>query len=110
MTATGVALLFLFWVFAPDSFTYDWLALIDGDILAYEKAAAAEDRLDWEGDGKPAQFLKKEPEEVFAEVDAQVRGYLRKLGAERVIVCLSDPDANWRKSVYPLYKSNRLKT
>jgi hypothetical protein len=24
MTATGVALLFLFWVFAPDSFTYDW--------------------------------------------------------------------------------------
>jgi DNA polymerase-1 len=84
------------------------IALIDGDILAYEKAAAAEDRLDWEGDGKPAQFLKKEPEEVFAEVDAQVRGYLRSVGAKRALVCLSDPDANWRKAIYPLYKSNRI--
>jgi DNA polymerase-1 len=83
------------------------IALIDGDILAYERAAAAEERYDWNGDGKPAQLLKKEPEEVFAEVEADLLGYRQKLGARRLIVCLSDPKVNWRKSVYPLYKSNR---
>jgi DNA polymerase-1 len=85
------------------------IALIDGDILAYEKAAVAEQRYDWNGDGQPTQTLVKEPAEVFAEVDAALRAYGRQLGAQRVIVCLSD-DANWRKGIYPLYKSNRLKT
>ena len=86
------------------------IALIDGDILAYEKAATAETRYDWNQDGNPTQVLKKEPAEVFAEVDRALAGYRRLLGAQRVVVCLSDPDSNWRKGIYPLYKSNRLKT
>jgi DNA polymerase-1 len=84
------------------------IALIDGDILAYEKAATAETRYDWNGDGQPAQTLRKEPEEVFEEVDREIATLRRKLGATRSVVCLSDPDANWRKGIYPLYKSNRV--
>jgi DNA polymerase-1 len=87
------------------------IALIDGDILAYEKASSAEHRFDWEGDGKPSQVLRKEREEVFAEVDQALRGYARTLGASRVVVCLSDLTGNYfRKTLYPLYKASRVGT
>ena len=85
------------------------IALIDGDLLAYEKASAAEERFDWNEDGKPAQVLKKDLSEVCADVDRAIASYRRKLGAKRAVVCLSDLTGNYfRKSLYPFYKGNRV--
>jgi DNA polymerase-1 len=87
------------------------IALIDGDILAYEKASAAEVRYDWNGDKDPAITLKKDPEDVFAEVGRTIDGIRRRLGATRAVVCLSDLDSKyWRKDIYPFYKAARVKT
>jgi DNA polymerase-1 len=85
------------------------IALIDGDLLAYSRASAAEERYDWNGDGKPSQVLKKDLSEVCLEVDRAIASYRRKLGATRAVVCLSDLTGNYfRKAIYPFYKGNRV--
>src|SRR5690554_2750865 len=79
------------------------IALLDGDIFAYEIAAGAEEPINW-GDGFWTLHAFEEP--ARARLTGRINELTEAVGADRAIVCLSDKD-NWRYSVLPTYKSNR---
>lgn len=77
--------------------------LIDGDLFAYQTAAAEERAYEWE----PGQWTYTADATQGAEnLDAALDHFAEHLGASRVIVTISDRE-NWRKEVMPSYKSNR---
>lgn len=82
------------------------IALIDGDILAYQASVVSERETDW-GDG--LWTLHAWEEEAIAAFQTQLNGILNKLGTESFIIAFSD-SKNWRKDVLPTYKSNRANT
>lgn len=77
--------------------------LVDGDLWAYRTAAATEKSTDF-GDG---QFvLTADAEAGKFNLDALMDDFLHTLGADRIIVAISD-ERNFRKEILPTYKSNR---
>lgn len=77
--------------------------LVDGDLWAYRTAAATEKSTDF-GDG---QFvLTADADAGKFNLDALMDEFMDTLGAERIIVAISD-ERNFRKEVLPSYKSNR---
>ncbi|HCL3314588.1 TPA: hypothetical protein N2A14_002596 [Pseudomonas aeruginosa] len=80
------------------------IALIDGDVFAYEIAAGAEEATHW-GDGLWTLHAWEEP--AKARLLGRIDELGRAIGADRIIVALSDSD-NWRKQVLPSYKENRV--
>ncbi|GGX91075.1 hypothetical protein GCM10007160_18190 [Litchfieldella qijiaojingensis] len=79
------------------------IALLDGDIFAYEQAASAEEPIHW-GDGFWTLHAFEEP--AITKLDDRVSKAAEAVGADRIIIALSD-DENWRKDVLPTYKGNR---
>lgn len=79
------------------------IALVDGDIFAFEIAAGSEEATHW-GDGLWTLHAWEEP--AKAKLLGRVEELGCTIGAERIIVALSDAD-NWRKDVLPTYKENR---
>lgn len=79
------------------------IALMDGDIFAYEIAAGAEEPIHW-GDGLWTLHAWEEPAKV--RLEGRIEELSDSIGADRIIVALSD-DTNWRKDVLPSYKENR---
>lgn len=79
------------------------IGLIDGDIFAYEIAAAAEKPTDW-GDG--LWTLHAEADLAIVRLDDRLEQLKEATNADRLIVCLSDSE-NFRNKVLPTYKSNR---
>lgn len=81
--------------------------LIDADIIAYRASASNEQRIDW-GDG----VVSCEADFDGAKRDARdtLDALVEQLEATDLIVCLSDDFSNWRKDIYPLYKTNRAET
>ena len=77
--------------------------LIDGDIDAYQIASKCETKIDW-GDG--IETKSADSEEAKRQIDTRYRALKRMLGADRLIVCLSDSQ-NFRKDILPTYKANR---
>lgn len=77
--------------------------LIDGDIIVYQIASASETPIDWGEDFWTLHADAASAKEFLAD---RIRVIQEKLDAERVIIALSD-DLNFRKSIYPKYKSNR---
>lgn len=77
--------------------------LIDGDIDAYQIAARCETKVDW-GDG--IESKSADSEEAKKQIDERYRALKKMLGADRLVVCLSDSQ-NFRKEILPTYKSNR---
>lgn len=77
--------------------------LIDGDIEAYRAAIFHESAVDW-GDGE----VHKIPSlaHSYAMMADAIADYKEKLGADKVIVCLSS-DMNWRKEIWSEYKAHR---
>jgi 5'-3' exonuclease len=82
----------------------DTIALIDGDIFAYEAAAGAEKPIDW-GDG--LWTLHAFEDEAQQRMTSRIEALAESVGADRIIVALSDKE-NWRYGVLPTYKSNRI--
>jgi DNA polymerase-1 len=80
------------------------ILLIDGDIVAYMFAAASEQTIDW-GDGVVTCSANLDTAKL--NVDEHITGLLEELKATEYAVALSDPDVNFRKSIYPPYKSHR---
>lgn len=80
------------------------IALMDGDIFAYEVAAGAEEPVNW-GDGLWTLHSFEDPAE--ARLLSRIDDLAERVGADRIIVALSDED-NWRKDVLPSYKENRV--
>lgn len=81
-------------------------ALIDADILAYQAASYAEQPTDW---GEGLWTLHAFEADAEAKFVALIDSVVEKVGAEEVILALSD-SSNWRKEVLPTYKSNRAGT
>jgi len=81
-------------------------ALIDGDIIAYKHASAAEVPVEWEDD---LWTLHADANEARVAIDAEIASIKETLHAEVVVVAVSDK-GNFRKSLYPEYKANRAKT
>lgn len=82
------------------------LILIDGDILCYTSAAKVEKTIDW---GDDFYTLHSDLREAKQRVDVDIVEFVETLGGTDFKVCLSDP-ANFRKNIYPQYKSNRAGT
>lgn len=79
------------------------IGLMDGDIFTYEIAAGAEEAVNW-GDGFWTLHAWEEP--AIARLDSRMEELRDSIGADRLIVALTDDD-NWRTKVLPSYKSNR---
>jgi DNA polymerase-1 len=77
--------------------------LIDGDVVAYKAAAAVESEIDW---GDDLWTLHSDLDEAKTVVLNQLLGWKDRLEAKDIIVAFSD-SLNFRKDIYPLYKSNR---
>ena len=80
------------------------LLLIDGDILCYKAAWKAQDSIDWE-DGEDCQLIA-DVKIADRYLDRAVATISEALESESIAVCLSDT-VNWRKELWPEYKSNR---
>ncbi len=77
--------------------------LIDGDILAYQNAAANEKSIDW-GDG--IKTATGSLDEAKKACDQKIKEWKKMLGASEAIVCLTDSQ-NFRKEILPSYKAHR---
>lgn len=77
--------------------------LIDGDVVAFQTAAAEEKAFELE----PGQWTyAADANQGKANVDLAIDYYQNILDADRVVVAISDKE-NWRKEVLPTYKANR---
>lgn len=82
--------------------------LIDADIVAYKVASTSERSTDFNRDGNPAVSVDRP--RARREAEKLVNGYAKKLKADSIIICLTDPDVNWRKEYEPTYKAFRQDT
>ena len=77
--------------------------LMDTDIFAYRGACINEDKTAF---GKYVWDF----EDACESVDQVIAELSENLKADRIIMCLSDEEANWRKDVLPTYKAARKET
>lgn len=83
--------------------------LLDADLLAYKASSANQRSYDWNGDGNKAVAADEEAARRYA--DQRVDKLADKLKANKVLVCLSDDFASFRKDrVDPTYKAIRATT
>ncbi len=81
--------------------------LIDADVVIYEVAQSAEIAVNWADAGDPDLWtLHARQGETEGRFSAAIAALKAELGADEVILCLTD-GKNWRLDVYPPYKSNR---
>lgn len=80
--------------------------LVDADIVAYQFASAVQKNYQWPN-GVASVDITKSDKEIIENVDDYLLTLKDYLEADRMIVCLSDPDVNFRKSVLPSYKGHR---
>lgn len=81
--------------------------LLDADIVAYKVACLNQTDFDWGDTGKSRVV---DPIKARKDTDELIGEYCTTLKANKVIVCLSDPNANFRKELSGgTYKSNRAK-
>ncbi len=80
------------------------MILIDGDILVYKYACTNQTKIDW---GDDCQSITTNEARAFDTIRELIYKWTERLRANEVRVCLSDASVNWRKQVFPDYKSNR---
>jgi DNA polymerase-1 len=80
------------------------ILLIDGDIIAFKAACAAETGVSFDG-GDTYAATASLPEASFL-AENMLAALLEKFGTSEHLLAFSDA-ANWRKAVYPPYKANR---
>lgn len=78
--------------------------LVDGDVVAYKVAASIERPVNW-GDG--IWTLHSCSAEGKDAVDSTIGKWAEALKADRVIIALTDQEANWRLDLWPAYKAHR---
>ncbi len=79
----------------------------DADIPLYQAASSAEFEMDWGEDIWSLSTDLAEAKDIFRQ---QVDNIKKKTGVSQAVFCLTDPHHNFRKDVYPSYKSGRKKT
>lgn len=78
--------------------------LIDADVLRYQLAFKNTSNIDWNGDGDVSEATN--PEKAKVDLEDYIAELMDKFGADDFVLPLS-VDTNFRKGVYPDYKSNR---
>ena len=78
--------------------------LIDGDVVVYQAASAVEQEIQWDAD---LWTLHSDLDEAKEIISAQVSAWKDRLDATAVVFAFSD-SLNFRKDIYPDYKSNRI--
>lgn len=81
--------------------------LIDGDSIAFTAASAAQQVLEDEW-GFVQPFARRAEGEAI--VDNMLFTLQQSLGATHIRVALTDPEDNWRKTIFAGYKANRKAT
>lgn len=82
--------------------------LVDGDVVAYQFASAAETTIHW---GDDFWTLHADAKEAKAKMDNFFEVLKDQLDGERIIVALSDATRNYfRKDILPSYKIKRNET
>lgn len=81
--------------------------LLDADIIMYRAALSAEQEVDW---GDDIWSLQTDLKDAKAAFKTQVDVIRERLGVDKYLCCLSDHSSNFRKKVFPDYKSGRKKT
>lgn len=79
-------------------------ALIDGDVLLYKTAAVCEVDTDW---GGGFHTLHSDAETAIPVLDGMIDSMIEAVQANDNRVVITDSGNQFRKTVYPLYKSNR---
>lgn len=86
--------------------------LLDADMLCFVSCSSVEREINW-GDG--LWTLHADAKEAETQVDDRVEGIvttildkLNYVGEYKIIMCLSDPKANFRKTLLSTYKANRI--
>lgn len=80
--------------------------LIDADILLYKAISSTEQEIEWEPDVWTITTDLRDASSMFTDLINQIREDTQLLD---FTLCFSD-SANFRKEVYPAYKSNRANT
>ncbi len=83
------------------------LLLLDTDIFAYQATTSAETEVDLGGDIWSLTMDMRQAKDTF---EATVDGIKDRLKTNDVLCCMSDHAGNFRKQVWPDYKSNRRKS
>jgi len=84
------------------------VALIDGDIFCYRLAAAAQEEIDWDGDGDTMTNLSKDQARDTAF--KLVKTWTKIAKCKRSLIVFSDrtrDKAAFRYGIHPAYKANR---
>lgn len=79
------------------------IMLLDADIVAFQATSANERRYDW-GDG---DNLAVDEDKTYERVEQIVKEHADKVKADKVVICLTDPESNFRNDIFPLYKHRR---
>ena len=83
------------------------LLLLDTDIFAYQATTSAETEIDMGGDIWSLTMDMQQAKDTF---EATIDGIKARLETNDVLCCMSDHAGNFRKQVWPDYKSNRRKS
>jgi len=83
------------------------LLLLDTDIFAYQATTSAETEIDMGGDIWSLTMDMQQARDTF---EAAVDRIKERLETNDVLCCMSDHAGNFRKQVWPDYKSNRRKS
>lgn len=78
--------------------------LLDADILAFKVSVVNQHDYDF-GDTGQARVI--EEADAIKQADELVGEYCEAVGASRAVICLSDPERNFRKELDGTYKANR---
>lgn len=81
--------------------------LIDADLMAYRAASACQQNFDW---GEGVTSLTTNLPDAKRHLTDLIDGWMDKLKADKLTICLSDDFDNFRKDVDPTYKTNRVAT
>lgn len=80
------------------------MLLIDADIVAYQVAARNQQKFNW-GDTGQSEVVDKDA--ARKDIDEVLAGFCETLKSDKVCICLSDDEVNFRKQLEPTYKGNR---
>lgn len=84
--------------------------LIDADFVLFRACAAAKREHIWDNDaGQKVHTISASYDEARSKFDEAVASYMRALSADEAILIFSG-DQNFRRGVWPLYKSNRAES
>lgn len=78
--------------------------LLDGDVLRYRFAFRNQNDYDF---GDTGQGQELDPDQALEDVDNFILDCQKTCKADRVVVCLTDDEWNWRNAIYGPYKQNR---